>query len=201
MSREKQAELTKIVFILIATVMIVFGLLFISTVTSKSGDKGHIFPAFDDLPKMIYRFLIILATMSTSITTFTTAASMLKNKIARNILSVLITILNVFLTFTLIPSFIGLTKMALGQPSMADKRFTAKEMSDYFLNSNSMTKPGAIAFYIFVIIISAVFIVLGIFNCILVVWQKKLVFKGGVRIIDLPKTEVDPMEKNPELFA
>ena len=54
MSREKQAELTKIVFILIATVMIVFGLLFISTVTSKPGDKGHIFPAFDDLPKMIY---------------------------------------------------------------------------------------------------------------------------------------------------
>lgn len=199
MSREKQAELTKIVFILIATVMIVFGLLFISTVTSKPGDKGHIFPAFDDLPKMIYRFLIILATMSTSITTFTTAASMLKNKIMRNILSVLITILNVFLTFTLIPSFIGLTKMALDQPSMADKRFTAKEMSDYFLNS--MTKPGAIAFYIFVILISAVFIVLGIFNCILVVWQKKLVFKGGVRIIDLPKTEVDPMEKNPELFA
>ena len=199
MSREKQAELTKIVFILIATVMIVFGLLFISTVTSKPGDKGHIFPAFDDLPKMIYRFLIILATMSTSITTFTTAASMLKNKIMRNILSILITILNVFLTFTLIPSFIGLTKMALHQPSMADKRFTAKEMSDYFLNS--MTKPGAIAFYIFVIIISAVFIVLGIFNCILVVWQKKLVFKGGVRIIDLPKTEVDPMEKNPELFA
>ena len=198
MSREKQAELTKIVFILIATVMIVFGLLFISTVTSKPGDKGHIFPAFDDLPKMIYRFLIILATMSTSITTFTTAASMLKNKIMRNILSVLITILNVFLTFTLIPSFIGLTKMALDQPSMADKRFTAKEMSDYFLNS--MTKPGAIAFYIFVILISAVFIVLGIFNCILVVWQKKLVFKGGVRIIDLPKTEVDPMEKNPELF-
>lgn len=199
MSREKQAELTKIVFILIATVMIVFGLLFISTVTSKPGDKGHIFPVFDDLPKMIYRFLIILATMSTSITTFTTAASMLKNKIMRNILSVLITILNVFLTFTLIPSFIGLIKMALDQPSMADKRFTAKEMSDYFLNS--MTKPGAIAFYIFVILISAVFIVLGIFNCILVVWQKKLVFKGGVRIIDLPKTEVDPMEKNPELFA
>lgn len=199
MSREKQAELTKIVFILIATVMIVFGLLFISTVTSKPGDKGHIFSSFDDLPKMIYRFLIILATMSTSITTFTTAASMLKNKIMRNILSVLITILNVFLTFTLIPSFIGLTKMALDQPSMANKRFTAKEMSDYFLNS--MTKPGAIAFYIFVILISAVFIVLGIFNCILVVWQKKLVFKGGVRIIDLPKTEVDPMEKNPELFA
>lgn len=199
MSREKQAELTKIVFILIATVMIIFGLLFISTVTSKPGDKGHIFPAFDDLPKMIYRFLIILATMSTSITTFTTAASMLKNKIVRNILSILITILNVFLTFTLIPSFIGLTKMALRQPSMAAKRFTAKEMSEYFLNS--MTKPGAIAFYIFVIIISAVFIVLGIFNCILVVWQKKLVFKGGVRIIDLPKTEVDPMEKNPELFA
>ena len=199
MSREKQAELTKIVFILIATVMIVFGLLFISTVTSKPGDKGHIFPAFDDLPKMIYGFLIILATMSTSITTFTTAASMLKNKIARNILSVLITILNVFLTFTLIPSFIGLTKMALDQPSMADKRFTAQKMSEYFLNS--MTKPGAIAFYIFVILISAVFIVLGIFNCILVVWQKKLVFKGGVRIIDLPKTEVDPMEKNPELFA
>lgn len=199
MSREKQAELTKIVFILIATVMIVFGLLFISTVTSKPGDKGHIFPAFDDLPKMIYRFLIILATMSTSITTFTTAASMLKNKIMRNILSVLITILNVFLTFTLIPSFIGLTKMALGQASMADKRFTAKEMSDYFLNS--MTNPGAIAFYIFVILISAVFILLGIFNCILVVWQKKLVFKGGVRIIDLPKSEVDPMKKNPELFA
>lgn len=199
MSREKQAELTKIVFILIATVMIVFGLLFISTVTSKPGDKGHIFPAFDDLSKMIYRFLIILATMSTSITTFTTAASMLKNKIMRNILSVLITILNVFLTFTLIPSFIGLTKMALGQPSMAEKRFTAQHMSKYFLDS--MTKPGAIAFYIFVIIISAVFIVLGIFNCILVVWQKKLVFKGGVRIIDLPKTEVDPMEKNPELFA
>ena len=195
MSREKQAELTKIVFILIATVMIVFGLLFISTVTSKPGDKGHIFPAFDDLPKMIYRFLIILATMSTSITTFTTAVSMLKNKIMRNILSILITILNVFLTFTLIPSFIGLTKMALGQPSMAEKRFTAK----YFLDS--MTKTGAIAFYIFVIIISAVFIVLGIFNCILVVWQKKLVFKGGVRIIDLPKTEVDPMEKNPELLA
>ena len=137
--------------------------------------------------------------MSTSITTFTTAASMLKNKIARNILSVLITILNVFLTFTLIPSFIGLTKMALGQPSMAEKRFTAQHMSKYFLDS--MTKPGAIAFYIFVIIISAVFIVLGIFNCILVVWQKKLVFKGEVRIIDLPKTEVDPMEKNPELFA
>ncbi len=199
MSREKQAELTKIVFILIATVMIVFGLLFISTVTSKPGDKGHIFPAFDDLPQMIYRFLIILATMSTSITTFTTAASMLKNKIMRNILSILITILNVFLTFTLIPSFIGLTKMALGQPSMAEKRFTAQKMSEYFLNG--MRKPGAIAFYIFVIIISAVFIVLGIFNCILVVWQKKLIFKGGVRIIDLPKTEVDPMEKNPELFA
>ena len=199
MSREKQAELTKIVFILIATVMIVFGLLFISTVTSKPGDKGHIFPAFDDLPEMIYQFLIILATMSTSITTFTTAASMLKNKIMRNILSILITILNVFLTFTLIPSFIGLTKMALDQPSMAEKRFTAQHMSKYFLDS--MSKPGAIAFYIFVILISAVFIVLGIFNCILVVWQKKLVFKGGVRIIDLPKSEVDPMKKNPELFA
>lgn len=199
MSREKQAELTKIVFILIATVMIVFGLLFISTVTSKPGDKGHIFPAFDDLPKMIYRFLIILATMSTSITTFTTAASMLKNKIARNILSVLITILNVFLTFTLIPSFIGLTKMALQQPSEAAKRFTATEMSDYFLKG--MGQKGAIAFYIFVIIIAMVFIVLGIFNCILVLWQKKLAFKGGIRIIDLPKTEIDPIEKNPELFA
>lgn len=197
MSKEKQSELTKYVFIFIATVMLIFGLMFISTVSSKLGDKGHIFSAFDDLSKMFYRYLIILATMSPSITIFTTAASMLRNKIARNVLSVLIAIINVFLTFTLIPAFIGLIKMAVN-PTFEVPRDTAKEMSKYFLQ---MGKVGAIVFYVFVILIATLFIVLAIFNCILVVCQKKVVFKGGVRIVDLPKSSNDPIDKNPELFA
>ena len=197
MSKEKQSELTKYVFIFIATVMLIFGLMFISTVSSKLGEKGHIFPAFDDLSKMFYRYLIILATMSPSITIFTTAASMLRNKIARNVLSILIAIINVFLTFTLIPAFIGLIKMAVN-PTFEVPRDTAKEMSKYFLQ---MGKTGAIIFYVFVILIVTLFIVLAIFNCILVVWQKKVVFKGGVRIVDLPKSSNDPIDKNPELFA
>ena len=197
MSKEKQSELTKYVFIFIAAVMLIFGLMFISTVSSKPGDKGHIFPAFDDLSKMFYRYLIILATMSPSITIFTTAASMLRNKIARNVLSVLIAIINVFLTFTLIPAFIGLIKMAVNS-TFKVPRDTAKEMSKYFLQ---MGKVGAIVFYVFVILIATLFIVLAIFNCILVVCQKKVVFKGGVRIVDLPKSSNDPIDKNPELFA
>ena len=197
MSKEKQAELTKLVFILISTVTLIFGLMFIATVSSKSGDKAHIFPAFDDLPKWVYKYLIILATMSPSITTFTTAASMLRNKILRNVLSIFITIINVFLTFTLIPSFIGQIKMALNLGRV--NRESAVEISKEFVKG--MGQNGTVAFSVFVIILSSVFIFLAIFNCMLVVWQKKLVFKGGVRLVDLPKKITDPMEKDPELFA
>ena len=88
--------------------------------------------------------------------------------------------------------------MALN-PSHRIDRDTADVMRVYF--KDTMGRDGTIAFSVFVIILSSVFIFLAIFNCMLVVWQKKLVFKGGVRLIDLPKKITDPMEKDPELFA
>jgi hypothetical protein len=157
------------IFIMIISVIITcIGLMFLLT---ASGTKP-IFAFMGNIQHMLLKYVIVILTMICGIMSFSLVSASLKNKKARNTLTVLVTIFSTVLTLPLLYCFIAFF------PAVHDiyDPVGATMIKDIVMDFRACFPVVGIQYLIYVLgtIMSVVFLAEPIFSCVLTLKDKKL---------------------------
>lgn len=168
-----------------AVVVMIFGLMFVLT----AGKLVPIFPAFYKIPNMIVQYIIVIATMSAGIMTFSNVAASVENKKKRDALTLFITIFSTVLTVPLLYVFIALFPATIGK---LDPVLGESMVKDVLLAFQDIFKSRGVQYFIYSlgVVMSIVFIAFPLLTGILTLKDKALkIGKSGIRIGTLPVVE------------
>lgn len=172
----------QIVLLAAAVVVMIFGLMFVLT----AGKLVPIFPVFYKIPNMIVQYIIVIATISVGIMTFSNVAATIENKKKRDALTLFITIFSTVLTVPLLYVFIALFPATSGK---FDPVLGESMVKDVLLAFQDIFKSRSVQYLIFSlgVVMSIVFLAFPLLTGILTLKDKALIIgKGGIRIDTLP---------------
>lgn len=168
-----------------AVVVMIFGLMFVLT----AGKIVPIFPIFYTIPNMIVQYVIVIATMTVGIMTFSNVAASIEDKKKRDALTLFITIFSTVLTLPLLYVFIALFP---GTSGKFDPVLGEAMVKDVMLAFQDIFKTRGVQYLIYSlgVIMSMVFLGFPLFTGILTLKDKALIIgKGGIKIGTLPVVE------------
>lgn len=186
----------KILFGLIglSVVITIFGLLFLVS----AAELLPVFEFLTEIPNVLLRYIIVIVTMSCGIMLFSNAAARLSNKKLRNGLSIGITVFATILTVPLVYVFIAIFFAHNGMVGPVGEVMMLNQIVDGFVE---WFDDGAFVYvvYVFMLILSIVFIAVPIITCVQTCKgkpdkpKKKFTFGKGKKVAE--KAEIEGEDK------
>lgn len=170
----------------VSSVLIIFGLLFLVS----AAEIAPVFKGFYNISNVLLRYIVVILTMATGIMLFSNACMKLQSPKLRNGMTIGITTFSTILTLPLVYVFVAIFFAQNGKIDPLGEIMLLARIVEGF---NAWFGSGAFVYvvYVFMLIVSIVFISFPLFSCVLTCKGKTMKVgkksngKFGVEIVDL----------------
>lgn len=187
----------KIVISLLAVsvVFIILGILFLVNAMQEDPENGF-FPAYNYMPSLLFKYVIVIITMATGIMMFSNVALQIEDKKLRNGLTIGITTFSTILTVPLVYVFIAIFPYhAKGVMGPVGELMAIHRIDESFMRW-FQDGPFLWAVYVFMLILSIVFITVPLVSGILACKGKTM--QPSFKLVTLPIIQKQQKEAEQE---